>query len=378
LRITQLHLKNFRCFSTTTIALDQNIVLIEGPNGSGKTSFLEALHYICYLRSFRTHTPRDLTSLGETSFFLRVHFEGHEQEGEHDIQVGFSGKKRLVKLNQKPIQSFKELMDYYRVVTLTEDDLSLIKDGPDVRRSFIDQAIVLFDPEFSAVLRSYRTILENRNALLMRGTVSDDSYRLWTEQLWSKSIEIQERRIALLAELEGRINRLFLAFFNDVYTTSSAVAGHGETGAVEVKFQYEFKIKKGRESFADFQVENHGLYEEEMRFRRSLFGAHLDDFSIHFCQKKSKIYSSRGQQKLLVVLLKIAQMQELIARKGSAIFLLDDFMTDFDDATADILISLLSSLGCQLIFTCPARGLLEDKLLALGAQKVKLTYRIMS
>ena len=106
------------------------------------------MHYLCYLRSFRTHLPQELVQFGQDNFFIKARLENGNAADGYDLQVGFSNKKRLVKVNNKSIASYKELLDYYRIVTITEDDLGLIKDGPEERRLFIDQAIMLADPEF--------------------------------------------------------------------------------------------------------------------------------------------------------------------------------------------------------------------------------------
>jgi DNA replication and repair protein RecF len=362
LYIKHIHLKNFRCFSEFTLDLDQPLVLLEGPNGSGKTSLLEALHYVCYLRSFRTHIPRDLIKLGDESFFIKIALaDAHGVD--HEIQVGSSGKKRLVKLDQKPIQSYKELLDYYRIVTLTEDDLNMVKGGPDVRRSFLDQALLLFNSEVLPRLRTLRACVEQRNALLINGT-SRSSYDIWTQQLWENSRQIQQDRVILLQQLESRTNKLLEENFQE---------------SITIQLVYEPKKIERDKDFKSFLIENPSLYDEEMRMKRSLFGAHLDDFAINFCEKKSKVYASRGQQKLIAILLKLAVMQEVMEQKGKTVFLLDDFMTDFDDNVVSILLNLLMRLECQLIFTCPNKGSsLEKKLKEHGAQTTLLTYRNMS
>ena len=73
-RITNLQIKNFRCFGSLDLAFDNPITLIEGINGTGKTSLLEALHYLCYLRSFRTHLPQELVQFGHDNFFIKAHY----------------------------------------------------------------------------------------------------------------------------------------------------------------------------------------------------------------------------------------------------------------------------------------------------------------
>ena len=108
---------------------------------------------------------------------------------------------------------------------------------------------------------------------------------------------------------------------------------------------------------------------------RSLFGAHLDDILITFHDKRSKQYASRGQQKLIVLLIKIAQIKELLRQKGPAVFLLDDFMTDFDEQRIRQLVTVLRGLDIQLIFTTPLSShILHSELAAHGAQTIKLSH----
>src|SRR5579872_1217840 len=141
--IKRVVLKNFRCFKNYVLDLHERVILLEGANGVGKTSFLEALYYACYLRSFRSHSPKELVTFGQNGFFMQIEVANnlYNHEFFHDIQIGFSQTKKLVKVDQKTISSYKELMRIYRVISLTEDDLELIKGSPQVRRTFMDQAL---------------------------------------------------------------------------------------------------------------------------------------------------------------------------------------------------------------------------------------------
>ncbi len=250
-------------------------------------------------------------------------------------------------------------MDHYRIVTLTEDDLVLIKGAPEGRRTFLDQVLLLNDVQFIPTIRSFKQVVENRNSMLQGHTISHDNYMLWTTQLWEQSRVIQNKRITVLKALSKDINTLLTTYFDEDLT---------------VALEYQPKKIKTTQNLDEFLNAYPHLYNDEVRFRRSLFGAHLDDFGIKFQNKRSKAYASRGQQKLIILLIKIAQVQELIAQEGPAIFLLDDFMADFDEKRADILIKILAQLKCQLIFTSPAKGgFLEQKLDSIGAQRVVLT-----
>lgn len=361
LQLTQLSLKNFRCFDQLSLDLDESILLIRGLNGSGKTSLLEALHYSCYLRSFRTHLPKDLVMFEKDNFFIKTTFRETTQLSlVNEIQVGFTENKRLVKINQKPIASFKELMDYYRVITISEDDIALIKGNPQTRRMFVDQAIILVDPEFIADLRNFRHILDSRNKLLQQSIINQDSYYIWTKQLWEISGVIQRKRQQMLAIFYEEINNFLINYFNSLCS---------------IVFTYKAKNMNEGHSYTDFLKTEQHFFQDEKRYKRSLFGAHLDDIIITLQGKKSKSFASRGQQKLIVLLIKIAQITHLTAQKGAAVVLLDDFMTDFDPERAQLLISILLNLKSQLIFTSPVKGgNVEDRLLEEGGKCLFLTH----
>ncbi len=361
MKITQLHIKQFRCFSDITISCNYPALLIVGNNGSGKTSILEALHYVCYLRSFRTHSPRELIQFDKETFFIKLSFKQQATNAlDRELHVGFSAKKRLVKLDQKAIASYKELLDYYRVVTITEDDLELIKGGPDYRRTFIDQALFLVNHNYTDQLKKYRQILENRNALLQHHKVDEQSYQLWTEQLFDASQNLAQKRVEWLSVIEQKVTTLLREYIDP---------------DLSIRLEYSSKKNVLGSSYEAFMASNNSLYAQELRFRRSLFGVHLDDLLIHFQGKKSRQFASRGQQKLVTLLIKVAQLQSMDDFKGTVLFLLDDFMTDFDETRVSQLIPLLYSLGCQLIFTCPVRGrMLDTLIIEQGAHQVDLTH----
>ena len=361
--VKSIYLRDFRCFEQTVIDLDSPIVLICGANGTGKTSLLEALYYGCYLRSFRTHTSRDLVALGKESFFVKflVHDSIHDNTIDHTIQIGFAHNKRLVKIDNKAAVSYKDLLSYYRVVSLTEDDLKIIQDGPEERRSFLDAALLLHDATFITKIREYRIALENRNALFQKNTVDKDTYFVWTKQLWEYTIAIQAMRKQFLALLTAEINGML-----------------GDYIDTDLSLSLVYQAKKNSDlNFEEFLHKNTSIDElmrQELFFKRSLFGAHLDDFMISLEGKKSRSYASRGQQKMIVLLIKIAQIKKQISTHGPIIFLLDDFMTDFDVDRGKALLRALFGLNCQLIFTSPRRdSALESALIASQAD-----YKIVS
>ena len=334
-------------------------MMVEGANGVGKTSILEALYYACYLRSFRTHSTKELIAFGKEGFFIKVDLRDDSTQLDHTIRAGFSHNKRLVKVDQQAVSSYKDLMSFYKVLSITEDDLAIVKGGPQMRRSFIDQFLLLTDSNYGFVVRAYRQLVDQRNALLNTHSGNRDTYNILTKQLWEKSLDMQITRKKHLAALWEQVDLLREAYLKDTSIT----------------FNYAPKVELHDSIDLFLQEHCDKLYAQEKRYKRTLFGAHLDDILISFQDQPSRIYASRGQQKLIVFLIKMAQLKLLTQQGHSAIFLLDDFMTDFDPERAYLLLNSLQELGNQLIFTSPSSGgFLSDQLISRGGQVSKLTY----
>lgn len=361
MQLRSIEVKNFRCFAHRVLNFDSDLVLLEGDNGSGKTSLLEAMHYGCYLRSFRTYNPRHMIAHGQESFFIKMQIaEGSELlRSEHEVQIGFAGKRRSVKLNQRPISSYKELMDSYRVITVTEDDLGLITGGPEMRRNYLDAAIILGNSLFTKTLSELKRITEHRASLIYQKNTHEELYRLWTEQLWEKSLQVQKERAALLSSVLQEAKALIDTMFQ---------------GAYRLDMAYMPKMGLEALTFHDWYKTHPTLYKDELMAGRSLFGAHLDDFVIKFQDTQSKLYASRGQQKLLVMLIKMAQVRQMGRTRGQVILLLDDFLTDFDKKRAERCLEMLVGLKGQLILTTPlAVSSLAGMIKTLGGTRVILT-----
>lgn len=357
--ISRLVLKDFRCFNHLDLSFDNaSLVLLQGANGSGKTSILEALYYTCYLRSFRTYGPQDLVHFGKDIFFMQVMLQQASSINQ-EISIGFTKKKRSVKIDERAVSSYKELISHFRVISLCEDDISIIRGSPEQRRAFIDQVILLHDPEYAPILRAYRQTLLHKNALLGKKNTSGELYTVWTDQLLTQSHKIKQQRISYLEQLQYTVNDLIKEFINK---------------AMYLVISYQVKHTIDLLSTSDIHQKIPFLYQQELLFGRSLYGAHLDDISCTFADKSARSFASRGQQKIIVLLLKIAQLMLLKKERGPAIMLLDDFMTDFDLQIAQKLITLLCSLGIQLVFTSPVtEGPIEVFLRQHGAKVIKIS-----
>ncbi len=354
--IKNLKLKNFRCFSNFELSFDNKFVLLEGNNGSGKTSILEAIYYACYLRSFRAGHKYDLANYLSDHFFLQVDFQEIDNSLS-DIQIGLSKNgQRSVKLNKNNISSVKEIISRYKVIALTEDDLQLIVGAPEYRRSFLNQSLFLLEPDLIGYFKDYKKNLEQRNRFLFLNSNKDISGKIldelcsWTKQLWEKSNFLQNKRLFFLQDIETQINIFLKKYFSTVESQLS----------IELKY-----IKKNIGEYQEFdnfwQNYKINLLSSEQRWQRSLFGVHLDDFSIIFKNKNARFFASRGQQKLILFLLKVVQLTK-IQNQDIGVLLLDDFITDFDIVKLNSTINLLADQNFQSFITSPIKDFIEFKL----------------
>ena len=338
--LQELELQQFRCFSEKKINFAAPVTLITGDNGVGKTSIIEAIYYLSYFKSFRSHIMSDLMHAGSNSFFLKGLFNLETLAEGHAIQVGYSAHKKSIKKNKKSVTSYKEVLSMFRVVTLTEDDIDLIKGYPSNRRAFIDQAVVLAYPESVELYKKFKQILHQRNAFLEQSMhyFNASEFDIWTQNLAEITAKIQILRQSVMVQIEKMVNELINQFFDGIYKIS-------------LIYEPKVVIFDEKQDIVRFFIDR--LQNQERMIKRSLFGSHLDDLIIQLNGQKAQIFASRGQQKLISLLCKLSLILIQRDNQEKPLLLIDDFISDFDQIRIKNLINFLISCQNQIIITAP-------------------------
>ncbi len=337
----EIELQNFRCFDQKKLTFKKPITFVVGTNGIGKTSLLEAIHYLCYFKSFRSHLISDVIHSESDSFFIKGVFDRiyDLQEESHTIQVGYSGRKKSIKLDQKSVTSYKQIMSFFQVITLTEDDIDLIKGYPAQRRAFIDQAVLIANHNAFDSYTTFRKVLAHRNSLLAYGrNVDVAELEVWNQSLWAATIEIQAQRMGVLHKVIASVNKLLDEYFEGIY---------------EVNILYEHKYAHPGQSYEEFSRKVYSLLDQERILKRSMYGAHLDDLHIQIKGKKARVFASRGQQKLISLLCKLSLAILHNNTEDAPILLIDDFISDFDKIRLNQLAFFFQKCPNQIIITAP-------------------------
>jgi len=335
--LSQMSLRNFRCFTSYTCELHPQLTLLIGANGSGKTSLLEAIQVAASLRSFRTASLRDLIAQGAEAFSIKATVT-KECTGTDMVHVAYGmtggAPARIAEINGVGPVSRIELLQAIPVVTVTEYDMNLVQGGPLYRRAFLDYTIALQLPGYAHTLKQLSELISQRNALLAQErSWNRDMYYILSERLWRLTAQIRAERHICMQRLEMALQRLFreVLGFDDLRLIYSATPALSEEEASSSSLWCQQQEAR------------------ERRYRRSLYGAHLDDMEWQVQGVSARRFASRGMQKLLVVLARSVQAAVL----PDATLLLDDLMADFDEARLEQVMQSLLTSKRQLIITIP-------------------------
>ncbi len=329
--IKRFSAKNFRNIEECNIEFSPGVNLLYGKNAQGKTNVIEGIYIFSRGKSFRCEYERDLIKHEKEGFNVLIEYK--DKSGDNTLEYSLYGKERRRKKNGYKINKLYEMIGSFKSVLFYPDDLGLIKNGPEERRSFINVAISQCYPSYIKNYANYKIALENRNCILkfMQKGMTVDEKELYA---WSQSMAEYASYIYLSREeYIKRLNDNAKKILSDISDGKEELTLIYRSN-IEGKYYEREKIK---EEYLKILISD---IERERAVGSSLFGPHRDDVEILINGKKAKNFASQGQQRSIVLALKLAEGEVIRDISGEyPVFLFDDVLSELDEDRRNYVLS---------------------------------------
>ena len=350
MKIEEITLRNFRNYQELTFRPHDGINLFFGQNGSGKTNLLEAIHCCALGKSHRVANDQNIIKSGERSAFCEISVR--TQLTRQNIFLRLQPdeqQKKLIQIDGKRIRKFSELMGCLQCVIFSPEDLDLVKEGPAIRRRFLDMMISQFSRAYFISLQQYRLAMEQRNALLKEIKMN--------RPVDNRMLDVYEQAMAASAEtIVAERKKVIRLLAEESLLTYRTISGREEE---EFSVHYQSVL---RETDSPMEEMIHALKEnreDDVRYGMTSCGPHRDDLVMTLNRKNMKMFASQGQMRTAALSLKLAQMKVFKSISGEyPVLLLDDVMSELDISRR---MHLLEEIGnTQTFITCTDESDLED------------------
>lgn len=337
-----LQLKQFRNYQEQQVEFLAPKTILVGNNAQGKSNLLEAVELLATLRSHRSPRDRDLIREGE--LLSKVSATLERQTGITDLALILRRNgRRTVALNSETLRRQMDFLGILNAVQFSSLDLDLVRGGPEQRRNWLDTLLIQLEPVYAHILQQYNQVLRQRNAYLKRDRASESKQELeelavWNEQLVSTGVKVIRRRtraIALLAPIAANWHASI----------------SGSTEVLQVK--YTPNVGETPEQLAPAFLEKIAQRAiAELHQGTTLVGPHRDEVELTINDTPARAYGSQGQQRTLVLALKLAELKLIEEVVGeSPLLLLDDVLAELDPNRQNQLLDAIQDRFQTLITT---------------------------
>ena len=355
---------NWRNIPECDIPLCDGINVLWGMNAQGKSNILECIYFFARGRSFRGAKEKELVRFGCDYSVSRIDFlrDGYKKNTSLEAVIPLSGKKKLTR-NDAPLSS-AEMMGTFRAVLFCPSNLTIVSGGPLERRTFLDVAISQLSPKYLHHVRRYSRLLAERNALLKRaaagGNVTAEEWEVYAEAMSESAAWIAAFRKEYTDMLNSAVIRYFRGMTDGREAPSLTYSSQALAETMPSPLTHPGD-EPDKAVLVSRLTEN---IEREIAAGSSLYGTHKDDVEISLNGKEAKLYASQGQQRSIVLSMKLAEAE--IAREIGGEFpviLLDDVFSELDEERRNYILSSLGGGDRQIIITScepdiiPERGI---------------------
>ncbi|RZP00240.1 MAG: DNA replication and repair protein RecF [Flavobacteriales bacterium] len=332
--LKSITLTNYKSFSAKTVDFDPKINCFIGPNGIGKSNVLDAIYHLSFGKSYFNPISSQNIKHGEDFFAIKGSYKNESKE--EVVIINFKkNDKKVIKRNNKKYEKFSDHIGFIPLVIISPSDRNLIAEGSDIRRKFIDSVISQSDKKYLENLINYNKILTQRNSLL-KLIFKNKNFDKQTIQVYDSQLESIGEKIHLKRKM---FLNDFIPVFKDKY---KSISNNNEDVDIRYKTDLEF------DKLSVLLQEN---IEKDMFLQYTSKGIHKDDLVFNINDYSVKKFGSQGQQKSLLIALKLAQFDFLKSQnKNNPILLLDDIFDKLDKNRVKQIINLVSADDFGQIF----------------------------
>lgn len=320
MRFAHVTLQHFRNLPLARVTLQGRRAFLCGANGQGKTNFLEALGYVTALRSFRGAEPRALVALGQVQAGLGFTIE-HEQFGESRLAMTFGADGRTVEWERGPVTRLADFIGRFPTVVFSSQDNQLLRGSPSVRRRWLDLTLAAMDGGYLAALQGYTRAVAERNMLLKQGGRDAATLEAFEHEASHHAVKLVAARQAGVAALSE--------IFRETHARLVPGAATGQPPGEQAALLYAPDTVAA--TATEFAAQLLKARPRDTLLKSTERGPHRDDLEFVLAGRPAKNFASEGQQRCLVIALRLAQSAYFKARSGiDPVLLCDDVLGELD------------------------------------------------
>lgn len=334
--VKDIQLVNFRNYENIYFQPNQQMNIFYGQNAQGKTNLLEAIYLLLRAKSFRTNSEKEAILFNKDQSFIRGRIEVFGFDYIQEIKISQYNPKKM-RINEEAISNINQYNEKSPCVLFRPEDLNMVKEGPNLRRDFIDNLIDQVDSSYEALLRQYNRVIFQRNIILKKNP-DPGLLRVYQDQLVDLGSRIIKKRYESLEAFKKYAKKyhFFISYEKEKIDLT-----------YETKISYQTSLESMKK---EYQEGFNRSLETDLNLRRTSFGPHRDDLKIYINKMEAKSFASQGQQRSVLLSFKLAEVVYIEKETGQKpVLLLDDVFSELDQKRKKLFLDAIDS--CQTFIT---------------------------